>query len=99
MALLSFILWIVIASFVIWLLLPLIGFGLLFFLAILAVLFVINIFSGKSKISFHTFRETPTEKAREAKAEQEESFDAEYGDDAGEFVELPPSALHKEEQN
>ena len=97
MPLLNLVLWIVVGTMIAWFLLPLIGVGLLFFLAILAVLFVVNLFTGKGGISFRTFKVSPGQKARETKAEQEETFDAEYGEDAGEFVELPSTALHKED--
>ncbi len=103
MELIRFILWIIIACALAWLLLPIIGFGLLFVVGLIAVLFVISFISqlingNRGGFSFRTFtvRRSPREKADAAKAEQNEEFDAEYGEESGEIVELPPSALHKE---
>lgn len=101
MTLIRLILWIAAGSVLVWLLLPIIGMGILFFAALLAILFLVSLisrlFTGRGGfVHTFTFRTSPREKAEAAKAEEEEIFDAEFGEDAGEVVELPPSALHKE---
>ena len=103
MMLIRLILWIFTGILLTYVLLPLIGAGLLFFLLLFGVLFVVSfaskLLTGQGGISFHTFKmkASPREKAEAAKAEQEEIFDAEFGEESGEVVELPASALHKEE--
>jgi len=97
-------LWLIVGVVLTWVMLPFIGFGLLLIFGLIAaamiVSIIVNLFTGRGGVKFYSFNvnKTPTQKAAAVKEEQDESFDAQYGEDAGEVVELPPEALHKEGQ-
>lgn len=97
-------LWLVIGVVLTWVMLPFIGIGLLIIFGIIAaamiVSIVINLFSGNGGVKVYRFNinKTASEKAADVKEAEEETFEAEYGEGAGDVVELPPDALHKEEE-
>lgn len=103
---LRLILWLAAGVLLTWVMLPIIGAGLLIIFGVVAVLLLVSIITnlvtgrngGRVEFRTFTFRRTPTQKAADAKTNQEEMFEEEYGEDAGEVVELPSCALHKEEE-
>jgi len=95
-------LWLLVGAVLTWVMLPFIGFGLLmifgFIAAAMIVSIIVNLFTGRGGVKFYKFNvhKTATQKAAEVRETEEKTFEAEYGPDAGEVVELPPEALHKE---